>query len=306
MREILSKRVDSGVMARVRLAWLPAVEAEVACGVLLSAGLDAVVIRAAESVMGGMVAPGDLQAELWVDESQLEQARALLAAQPVEDAPPDLPRAPAPLRRGPPILVTGALVVAVLVLAAMWWSERQKTATPNPNLSYEYTKTCVVTFLHDQKQFVSCDANGDGNPERVEQYLVDGGLSQIWFDSDEDGLSERTDVFDGRGRVRTRYVALARTGVSQRVDTFDVDGRLISRAFDEDDDAITERLELLLDDGGVQTVRNLDDYSSVEVTATTEREFTRRGDRAELVIRRDGGVVRRQVLTDDGWNDVAP
>ncbi|MGV3621197.1 MAG: hypothetical protein ACO1OB_10290 [Archangium sp.] len=44
--------------------------------------------------------------------------------------------------------------------------------------------------------------------------------------------------------------------------------------------------------------------SSVQFIGTTVRRIRRMGGASSLEVERDGGVIRRQVLQDEGWNDV--
>lgn len=293
-------------MARVRVAWFPPNEAEVARGVLVSAGLDAVVVGEARSALLGALPPTDFQVELWVEETQLEKARELLEGTVEVEQRDDTPTPSRPPSRGS--WLTVALVLACLGLAYGWWSERSQRGL-NPNYDFEVVDGCATSLLRGRRHMVHCDANLDGNAERVELYDRDGVLRMISFDSNEDGFAERSDFFDARGKLTLRGLDVDDAWWQSRSDVFDDDGALLGHYFDDDRDGRSDRLVLRRADGGMMTLvtayRN-GAIEEVELTPTSTLRYSRRGELASFVVERDGGVVRRQMLSPNGWDDVTP
>lgn len=293
-------------MARVRLGWLPPNEAEVACVVLVSAGLDAVVVGEARSALVGVLPPTDFQAELWVEEAQLEQARAILESKPIPDERPPPAETTTSPRRWP--LLTVLLAISTLVLAVLLIRERQQSQQArNPFTEYRYTQGCVITYVHRAKRYVHCDTNQNGISERTETWDRKGKLALVVVDKNEDGFDDYSDLFDVNGTPVNRSFDKDGDWRDERLDGFDDEGRLFERLLDEDGDGRFDVTLALLEDGGLDpsTVWLDGGYDSTELTDAGSILWSRRASGSWLAVVRDGGVVRRQKWSDDGWTDVS-
>lgn len=285
----------------VLLGRFPRVEGEEVRLALLASGLEVEVRGEARAPLEGMLPSGDVGLELWVDEAVLARAQALQREVEAEHAAPT-PRAPQS-GSGRPSAFTALFALTTVILAGLLWQERRQ---PKARDSGEITWREVPGFpcvsgLYKNRTFQrSCDRNGDGNWEQVEQFDRQGKLISSSYDADEDGIPDQIVTYDVAGRAVSRSQDLDHDWRTDRVETFDLEDRVLLRTFDDDHDGRDDRA-LHLDSAGnigIVTTFHGDDWDAVYLLdggTVTERV---RGDRHELVIG-DGGVPL--VLTADGW-----
>jgi len=294
-------------MALVRLARFgKSSETHLARLALERAGIPVELRGEARSTLTGEVPFEDAGGELWVEESDVSRAAGVLveAERPGEDTGPELEcpacqaqnpagfnlcwkcqapldptrKAPAPAEPAAPTspspgagdgaaapsakrrpTVSSVLIAALLCVVAVLGARLargQPAAKAEKSALWTYSwdaEGCLVEAqLSGTVHAVYCDADGNGIYERGQHYDARGRLASITFDSNENGRIERIDEYSPAGTRVSMSVDRDESGRSWERREFDGPAQLTYT--DVDGDGLDDRLELRVD-GGLKLVQ---------------------------------------------------
>ncbi|MDP3154313.1 MAG: hypothetical protein Q8N23_16670 [Archangium sp.] len=325
-------------MARVRLGRFPSSEGQLGRIALERESIEVELIGEQLSALQGVIPSSEVMVELWVEPDQLERARRVLSAALREQATKtgdvrcpscglsspatfevcwscqnDLAAAeklpetkPTPAKSRPPVF-TLLLALSTIGLGVLLWQERQLPKirpSRTSEWSWSYSQ-CLEQRVRDHLISRSCDRDDDDNFEQVDSFDAKGRLSSTSYDANEDGVFERTDSFDTKGLLVRRDFDLDDDWRTDRSDLFDQSERMIQRTVDREGDGrsgSTEGYDAL---GRVVKTSERDDDETWLLPGRQLRfRFSEKsGELAELIISTDAGVVKKQVLTIEGWRD---